>query len=179
MKPFNRLTNKIKSTRGASITYALLIMLLGALVSAVVVASAYSASRAAAKDFDQQQEFLLVDSAVKLFKDQIESTGADTAGELRYKTTQVITYNGATEDTGVATTGALTESWPESDAANKKWITPLMVAAINALKTQDTFTHDKIEIDYTEIITKATFEMKKTANGIDYPITMTITTDSD
>ncbi len=72
----NALKNKIKSQRGASITFALLLFLVCAIISGVVVVAATAVGGRASKMAEMDQRYYAVNSAAELLRDVLESQTA-------------------------------------------------------------------------------------------------------
>ena len=76
------LTQKLKSTQGASMLMALLLMMVAIVTSAVIIAAAVSAMQSLNDSRDEQQVYLEVSSAAELVRDQLESGKCDYKSEL-------------------------------------------------------------------------------------------------
>ena len=68
----NALKNKIQSQRGASITFALLLFLVCAIISSVVIVAATAVGGRASKMAELDQRYYAVNSAAELFRDVLE-----------------------------------------------------------------------------------------------------------
>ena len=88
----NALKNKIKSQRGASITFALLLFLVCAIISGVVVVAATAVGGRASKMAEMDQRYYAVNSAAELLRDVLENqTAVVTTGT---KTVSTIDQDG-------------------------------------------------------------------------------------
>ena len=72
MKIRARISAKLKDQSGASITYALLLFLVCAVVSSVVLAAGTAASGRMSKSVDNDQRYYAVTSAAELLKNQLD-----------------------------------------------------------------------------------------------------------
>ena len=68
---------KIQSNSGASLVMALLLILVGVMVSAVIIAAAVSSVQAQNQSRDEQQLYLEVSSAAELVRDELEGGSCD------------------------------------------------------------------------------------------------------
>ena len=73
----NRIRKKLASDRGASITFALLLFLVCAVVSSIVIVAATTASGRMSKLADMDQRYFAVNSAAQLLVDTLEMYGND------------------------------------------------------------------------------------------------------
>ena len=83
-----KLLRKFHSQRGETMLMALLLFLVGVMVSAVILAAAISAESDAKAAREEQQAYLTVSSAAELFRDAIQS------GSGRYREIVTKTYSG-------------------------------------------------------------------------------------
>ena len=67
-----KLLRKFHSQRGETMLMALLLFLVGVMVSAVILAAAISAESDAKAAREEQQAYLTVSSAAELFRDELE-----------------------------------------------------------------------------------------------------------
>lgn len=84
-----KLLKKLHSQRGETMLMALLLFLVGVMVSAVILAAAISAESDAKAAREEQQAYLTVSSAAELFRDSIQS--GDSGG---YREIVTETYSG-------------------------------------------------------------------------------------
>ena len=84
-----KLLKKLHSQRGETMLMALLLFLVGVMVSAVILAAAISAESDAKAAREEQQAYLTVSSAAELFRDAIQS--GDSGG---YREIVTKTYSG-------------------------------------------------------------------------------------
>lgn len=83
-----KILKKLHSQRGETMLMALLLFLVGVMVSAVILAAAISAESDAKAAREEQQAYLTVSSAAELFRDAIQS------GSGRYREIVTKTYSG-------------------------------------------------------------------------------------
>ncbi len=83
-----KLLKKLHSQRGETMLMALLLFLVGVMVSAVILAAAISAESDAKAAREEQQAYLTVSSAAELFRDSIQS------GSGGYREIVTKTYSG-------------------------------------------------------------------------------------
>lgn len=83
-----KLLKKLHSQRGETMLMALLLFLVGVMVSAVILAAAISAESDAKAAREEQQAYLTVSSAAELFRDSIQS------GSGGYREIVAKTYSG-------------------------------------------------------------------------------------
>lgn len=83
-----KILKKLHSQRGETMLMALLLFLVGVMVSAVILAAAISAESDAKAAREEQQAYLTVSSAAELFRDAIKS------GSGRYREIVTKTYSG-------------------------------------------------------------------------------------
>lgn len=88
-----KILKKLHSQRGETMLMALLLFLVGVMVSAVILAAAISAESDAKAAREEQQAYLTVSSAAELFRDAIQS-GSGRYREIVTKT-YVYTYWGS------------------------------------------------------------------------------------
>ena len=88
-----KILKKLHSQRGETMLMALLLFLVGVMVSAVILAAAISAESDAKAAREEQQAYLTVSSAAELFRDAIRS-GSGGYREIVTKT-YVYTYWGS------------------------------------------------------------------------------------
>lgn len=81
-----KLLKKLHSQRGETMLMALLLFLVGVMVSAVILAAAISAESDAKAAREEQQAYLTVSSAAELFRDAIRSGGSGGYREIVTKT---------------------------------------------------------------------------------------------
>ncbi len=84
---------KLHSQRGETMLMALLLFLVGVMVSAVILAAAISAESDAKAAREEQQAYLTVSSAAELFRDAIQSGKSGSSGGYREIVTK--TYSDA------------------------------------------------------------------------------------
>lgn len=89
----NALKNKLTSQSGASITYALLLFLVCAVVSSVVLAAGTAASGRISKSAESDQRYFSVTSAAKLFKEMIDGKSVKVVNQT---VTQTVTNSEGT-----------------------------------------------------------------------------------
>ena len=89
-----KLLKKLHSQRGETMLMALLLFLVGVMVSAVILAAAISAESDAKAAREEQQAYLTVSSAAELFRDAIQSGDSGRYREIVTKT-YVYTYWGS------------------------------------------------------------------------------------
>ena len=96
----NRIRQKLTSQSGASITYALLLFLVCAVVSSVVLAAGTAASGRMSKSVENDQRYYAVTSAAELLKNQLDGKTwirkVVTAGE-----SSTTTLEGGVSETGL------------------------------------------------------------------------------
>ena len=85
----DKILKKLHSQRGETMLMALLLFLVGVMVSAVILAAAISAESDAKAAREEQQAYLTVSSAAELFRDAIQS--GDSGG---YREIVTKTYSG-------------------------------------------------------------------------------------
>ena len=81
-----KLLRKLHSQRGETMLMALLLFLVGVMVSAVILAAAISAESDAKAAREEQQAYLTVSSAAELFRDAIQSGNSGGYREIVTKT---------------------------------------------------------------------------------------------
>ncbi len=97
-----RVCEKLHSRRGASLLYALALMLVAATVSSVILTSAVTANRRVHDDLADEQEYLSITSAAKLIAREL-----DVAGCLVTKTkVETFDYTGTSTGTTISLTYA-------------------------------------------------------------------------
>ena len=87
---------KLRSRRGASITFALLLFLVCAVISSVIIAAATTASGRLSKQAEMDQRYYSVTSAAELLKDLIDEEAVTIVRQS--KRSAVITYNNDVEE---------------------------------------------------------------------------------
>lgn len=87
----DRLTQKLNSERGASITFALLLFLVCAVISSIVIVAASAASGRMAKAAEMDQRYYAVNSATELLKDTIDGQTVSVVSVM--PKTSVATYD--------------------------------------------------------------------------------------
>ena len=95
---------KLRSSKGASLTFALLAFLVCAVISAVLLASASAASGRASKLAETDQRYYAVTSAAQLFCDALEDKTTHTPKEFvieRVRTDKSVTQTKYTEIEGI------------------------------------------------------------------------------
>ena len=85
-----KILKKLHSQRGETMLMALLLFLVGVMVSAVILAAAISAESDAKAAREEQQAYLTVSSAAELFRDAIQS---GDSGGYREIVTKTYAYN--------------------------------------------------------------------------------------
>lgn len=88
-----KILKKLHSQRGETMLMALLLFLVGVMVSAVILAAAISAESDAKAAREEQQAYLTVSSAAELFRDAIQSGKSGSSGGYREIVTK--TYSDA------------------------------------------------------------------------------------
>ena len=83
---------KIQNNSGASLVMALLLILVGVMVSAVIIAAAVSSVQAQNQSRDEQQLYLEVSSAAELVRDELESGSCDYTNTTTQVYTRTKTY---------------------------------------------------------------------------------------
>ena len=73
-KRMMRFENKKRNNNGLSIIFALMALLLAIMVSTVLVSAAYSNARRTQRTREQQQDYLMMDSAAKMVRDMINGS---------------------------------------------------------------------------------------------------------
>ncbi len=110
----NRIMNKLRSNKGASITFALLLFLVCAVLCSVILAAATAAAGRMSKIAETEQRYYAVTSAAKLMQDEFK----DSSGKLvpvsvveAQVTTEIMTYTsanvGTLKDSSTETKGYL------------------------------------------------------------------------
>nr|WP_297706949.1 hypothetical protein [uncultured Butyrivibrio sp.] len=84
----NKIMNKLRSEKGASITFALLLFLVCAVLSSVILAAATAAAGRMSKIAESDQRYYAVTSAAELLKDLLDGKSVSVVG---LKETQVTT----------------------------------------------------------------------------------------
>ena len=97
-----RIKNKIKSNNGASITFALLIFLVCAVISGIVIVAATTSAGRMSKTTEMDQRYYAVTSAAELLKEYIDPEEPDNKELIRVIMTRdsdiTTTYYGETVD---------------------------------------------------------------------------------
>ena len=96
---------KLHSNSGASMIMALLLMLVGVVTSAVIIAASLSAALHIKEDRAQQQAYLTVSSAAELIRDQLEAGKSDYT---KTETTTTTTYTAYYQDNTTSETPVIT-----------------------------------------------------------------------
>ena len=98
----NRIKKKIKSNNGASITFALLIFLVCAVISGIVIVAATTSAGRMSKTTEMDQRYYAVTSAAELLKEYIDPEDPDNKERIRVIMTRdtdiTTTYYGETVD---------------------------------------------------------------------------------
>lgn len=130
-----KLLRKFHSQRGETMLMALLLFLVGVMVSAVILAAAISAESDAKAAREEQQAYLTVSSAAKLFRDAIQS------GSGRYREIVTKTYSG-TQLQGTKTEKQ-NASGPFSEIFNK--VIPTLLKSPSTYQKPFTLSMDGLE----------------------------------
>lgn len=130
-----KLLRKFHSQRGETMLMALLLFLVGVMVSAVILAAAISAESDAKAAREEQQAYLTVSSAAELFRDAIQS------GSGRYREIVTKTYSG-TQLQGTKTEKQ-NASGPFSEIFNK--VIPTLLKSPSTYQKPFTLSMDGLE----------------------------------
>jgi len=85
----SNLKNKIRSNKGATLVFALFALIVCVMISAVIISTAFSNVGRIKNTQSEEQDYLSVSSAVKLFKDSLEGDSVSYE-ETRVSTTEVV-----------------------------------------------------------------------------------------
>ena len=130
-----KILKKLHSQRGETMLMALLLFLVGVMVSAVILAAAISAESDAKAAREEQQAYLTVSSAAELFRDAIQS------GSGRYREIVTKTYSG-TQLQGIKTEKQ-NASGPFSEIFNK--VIPTLLKSPSTYQKPFTLSMDGLE----------------------------------
>ena len=130
-----KILKKLHSQRGETMLMALLLFLVGVMVSAVILAAAISAESDAKAAREEQQAYLTVSSAAELFRDAIQS------GSGRYREIVTKTYSG-TQLQGTKTEKQ-NASGPFSEIFNK--VIPTLLTSPTTFRKTYTLSMDGLE----------------------------------
>lgn len=130
-----KILKKLHSQRGETMLMALLLFLVGVMVSAVILAAAISAESDAKAAREEQQAYLTVSSAAELFRDAIQS------GSGRYQEIVTKTYSG-TQLQGTKTEKQ-NASGPFSEIFNK--VIPTLLKSPSTYQKPFTLSMDGLE----------------------------------
>lgn len=130
-----KILKKLHSQRGETMLMALLLFLVGVMVSAVILAAAISAESDAKAAREEQQAYLTVSSAAELFRDAIQS------GSGRYREIVTKTYSG-TQLQGTKTEKQ-NASGPFSEIFNK--VIPTLLKSPSTYQKPFTLSMDGLE----------------------------------
>lgn len=130
-----KILKKLHSQRGETMLMALLLFLVGVMVSAVILAAAISAESDAKGAREEQQAYLTVSSAAELFRDAIQS------GSGRYREIVTKTYSG-TQLQGTKTEKQ-NASGPFSEIFNK--VIPTLLKSPSTYQKPFTLSMDGLE----------------------------------
>ena len=130
-----KLLRKLHSQRGETMLMALLLFLVGVMVSAVILAAAISAESDAKAAREEQQAYLTVSSAAELFRDAIQS------GSGGYREIVTKTYSG-TQLQGTKTEKQ-NASGPFSEIFNK--VIPTLLKSPSTYQKPFTLSMDGLE----------------------------------
>ena len=97
----NAMKNKIKSRRGASITFALLLFLVCSVLSGIIIVAATTASGRMDQIAESDQRYYAVTSAAELLKDELD--GKCVTVEFYEKTETTVTHSETSETQGEPT----------------------------------------------------------------------------
>ena len=134
-----KLLRKFHSQRGETMLMALLLFLVGVMVSAVILAAAISAESDAKAAREEQQAYLTVSSAAELFRDAIQSGKSGSSGGYREIVTK--TYSG-TQLQGTKTEKQ-NASGPFSDIFNN--VIPTLLTSPTTFRKTYTLSMDGLE----------------------------------
>ena len=88
----NSVKNKLKSNRGASLTFALLLFMVCAVIGSVVLASATAAGGRTSGSYDYDQRYFAVTSAAELLRDTLDGRSVTFTLTKTSELTQTTTY---------------------------------------------------------------------------------------
>lgn len=131
-----KILKKLHSQRGETMLMALLLFLVGVMVSAVILAAAISAESDAKAAREEQQAYLTVSSAAELFRDAIQSGDSG-----RYREIVTKTYSG-TQLQGTKTEKQ-NASGPFSEIFNK--VIPTLLKSPSTYQKPFTLSMDGLE----------------------------------
>jgi uncharacterized protein YlxP (DUF503 family) len=163
---------KLHSNSGASMIMALLLMLVGVVTSAVIIAAALNAVLSVKEDRAQQQAYLTVSSAAELIRDELEEGKSDYTKTVTEVTTTDWWGNKTSDD-------PVTKVTVEDDSAI---FSSIIKSAIEYLESYPTATYhetytinaDAKSADYADV--SAEVFIKKTTDQADkYNLTIWFT----
>ena len=164
---------KIQSNSGASLVMALLLILVGVMVSAVIIAAAVSSVQAQNQSRDEQQLYLEVSSAAELVRDELESDECDCSSEV----------------TNVYTKRNSSKNWGDpSTTTKKKYGTGALFSSVieEALEYAETYTGSTFSKtysidagDYNKVTAEVLLNKKTENDGEKYNLTITFASEKD
>lgn len=164
---------KIQSNSGASLVMALLLILVGVMVSAVIIAAAVSSVQAQNQSRDEQQLYLEVSSAAELVRDELEGDECDCSSEV----TNVYTKRNSSKNWGDPTT-----------TTKKKYGTGALFSSVieEALEYAETYTGSTFSKtysidagDYNKVTAEVLLNKKTENDGEKYNLTITFASEKD
>ena len=140
--------NKLESQNGVSILFALLLMMVAAMVSTVIVSASLTAVKRTKAKKDNMQEMVSLDSAALLLRDEITKTdgyqliqsGNATDGN-RYQ------WNDTNEGTFIPEISQISVAYANSDTASATGTFEIVTAASTADGKLDK--SDKVSVSYS------------------------------
>ena len=146
MDALHKLKQKLKSQTGASITFALLLFLVCAVVGSTVLVAGTAAAGRMSKVAEMDQRYYAVNSAARLLVDLMERD------EIRYQVKEAVPAGQSTGGTGGDTTGGSDDSGEEYE-----WF----------IKNGDTWTspNDSDPLPLTLFLAKRALSMSENATG--------------
>ena len=164
---------KIQSNSGASLVMALLLILVGVMVSAVIIAAAVSSVQAQNQSRDEQQLYLEVSSAAELVRDELEGDECDCSSEV----------------TNVYTKRNSSKNWGDpSTTTKKKYGTGALFSSVieEALEYAETYTGSTFSKtysidagDYNKVTAEVLLNKKTENDGEKYNLTITFASEKD
>ena len=88
----DRLTKKLKQSRGSSLSFALLLFLVCAVIGSVVLTSASAAVGRVSENYDYDQRYFAVTSAAELLRDTLDGRSVTFTLTKTSELTQTTTY---------------------------------------------------------------------------------------
>ena len=164
---------KIQSNSGASLVMALLLILVGVMVSAVIIAAAVSSVQAQNQSRDEQKLYLEVSSAAELVRDELEGDECDCSSEV----------------TNVYTKRNSSKNWGDpSTTTKKKYGTGELFGSVieEALEYAETYTGSTFSKtysidagDYNKVTAEVLLNKKTENDGEKYNLTITFASEKD